>query len=136
MSIHVFGHPRICSGRRSAHTWDSRTLPYLVGLQDSTSCWAFLKKLNVATSGTFQLTTDGLPAYKLNVPFMFGMRVKFAQLIKTYSSSQEETRYLPAKIDSIEKRPLFGTPNDDQICTSHIERLIYRFGCTCDVSRG
>jgi hypothetical protein len=38
------------------------------------------------------------------------MQVHFAQLIKQYESSQEVTRYSPAKIKSIEKLPIFGSP--------------------------
>ena len=56
------------------------------------------------------MTTDGLRAYTLNVPYVFGMQVNFAQLIKTYASTQETTRYSPAKISSIEKLPIFGEP--------------------------
>src|SRR5882757_1952566 len=33
------------------------------------------------------------------------------------------TRYPRAKIDSTEKLPIFGSPEDDRICTSHIERF-------------
>jgi IS1 family transposase len=68
-------------------------------------------------------TTDGLAAYRQNVPFAFGMQVDFAQLIKVYSSTQETTRYSPAAIISTEKLSMFGDPDDDQICTSHIERF-------------
>ena len=41
-----------------------------------------------AVSGRFQLTTDGLRAYTLNVPFVFGTQADFAQLIKNYASTQ------------------------------------------------
>jgi transposase InsO family protein len=49
--------------------------------------------------------------------------VDFAQLIKVYSSTQETTRYSPAKIISTERLPMFGNPDDEKICTSHIERF-------------
>jgi hypothetical protein len=49
--------------------------------------------------------------------------VDFAQLIKVYGSTQETTRYSPAQIISSEKLPLFGTPDEDKIITSHIERF-------------
>lgn len=97
-------------------------LAHHVGQRDNATCWQFLLKLAKATSGRFQLTSDGLTAYKLNVPFVFGMRVDFAQLIKTYQASQEVTRYSPAKIESIEKRPLFGDCDFERISTSHVER--------------
>jgi transposase-like protein/IS1 family transposase len=99
-------------------------LAHQVGNRDGETCWKFMLKLKSACGkGRFQLTTDGLAAYRQNVPFAFGMQVDFAQLIKVYSSTQETTRYSPAKIISTEKLPMFGDPDDDQICTSHIERF-------------
>jgi IS1 family transposase len=99
-------------------------LAHQVGHRDSNTCWTFLMKLKSAVgTGRFQLTTDGLKAYTNNVPYAFGMQVDFAQLIKTYESSQETTRYSPAKIISTEKLPIFGEPEEDRISTSHIERM-------------
>jgi hypothetical protein len=56
------------------------------------------------------------------------MQVDFGQLIKVYGSTQEQTRYSPATIISAEKLPIFGECDEDNICTSHIERfnLTYR----------
>src|SRR3954449_11219762 len=83
-------------------------LAHQVGQRDSETCWSFLMKLKSAVgSGRFQITTDGLRAYTLNVPYAFGMQVHFAQLVKNYESSQEVTRYSPAKIKSIQKLPIF-----------------------------
>jgi IS1 family transposase len=99
-------------------------LAHQVGQRDSATCWSFLLKLKNAVSGDrFQLTTDGLSHYRNNVPFAFGMQVDFAVLIKTYASTQETTRYSPAKIQSIDKLPIFGDCDEDRICTSHIERM-------------
>jgi IS1 family transposase len=99
-------------------------LAHQVGQRDSDTCWAFMLKLKAAIgSGRFQLTTDGLAAYKTNVPFAFGMQVDFAQLIKVYGNTQAETRYSPATIISTEKLPMFGNPDEASISTSHIERF-------------
>jgi len=98
-------------------------LAHQVGQRDSATCWTFLQKLKRATSGHFQLSTDGLNAYTNNVPFTFGDQVDFGQLVKTYAAQQEVTRYSPATIISAEKRPVFGSPDSDRICTSHIERM-------------
>jgi len=99
-------------------------LAHKVGLRDHETCWAFLLKLKSAIgNGHFQMTTDGLRSYTLNVPYVFGMQVSFAQLIKSYSSSQEQTRYSPATISGIEKLPIFGAPEEDRISTSFIERF-------------
>jgi transposase-like protein/IS1 family transposase len=98
-------------------------LAHKVGQRDNATCCALLEKLYQATGSRFQLTTDGLRAYTLNVPFVLGNRVDFAQLIKVYSSTQEETRYSPAKIISAEKHTIFGSPDESRICTSHVERV-------------
>jgi transposase-like protein/IS1 family transposase len=98
-------------------------LAYQVGLRDGATCCEFLTKLNAATLGRFQLTTDGLKTYTLNVPFILGTRTDFAQLVKVYTSTQEQTRYSPARIISAEKVPQFGNPDEDRISTSHIERM-------------
>jgi transposase-like protein/IS1 family transposase len=94
-----------------------------IGQRDTATSMRFLKQLNAATSGRFQLSTDGLGSYTLNVPFVFGSRVDFAQLIKNFQSTQSTVRYSPAKITNTEKLPRFGNPDFDKICTSHVERL-------------
>lgn len=97
-------------------------LAHKVGLRDLPTCLDFLRDLKRATSGRFQVSTDGLNVYTNNVPFELGGRVDFAQLIKVYSGSQDTTRYSPARIIDAEKVPRFGNPDWDRICTSHIER--------------
>jgi IS1 family transposase len=99
-------------------------LSHKVGQRDQDTCWQFLLNLKRAVgTGRFQMTTDGLRAYTLNVPYVFGNQVGFAQLIKVYGSSQEETRYSPARIIGTERLPIFGEPEDDRISTSYIERF-------------
>jgi Integrase core domain len=44
-------------------------------------------------------------------------------LIKNYASTQEVTRYSPARITNIEKLPMFGDCDEDRISTSYIERF-------------
>jgi hypothetical protein len=74
-------------------------LAHQVGQRDSDTCWAFLMKMKSAVgTGRFQLTTDDLAGYRQNVPFAFQFQVDFAVLIKNYSSTQETTRYSPAKL--------------------------------------
>jgi hypothetical protein len=82
-----------------------------------------MKLKSAIGSGRLQLTTDGLAAYRMNVPFAFQSQVDFAVLIKNYASSQETTRYSPAKITNMEKLPIFGDCDEHRISTSHIERF-------------
>lgn len=98
-------------------------LSHIVGKRDNATCRTFLTRLNAATVGRTQVTSDGLPAYTYNVPMYMGSRVDFAQLIKSYSSTQSETRYSPATITGIEKTPRFGQRDADHISTSYSERF-------------
>lgn len=98
-------------------------LAHHVGLREENDCHAFLKRLNNATIGECQVTSDGLRAYTHNVPFYMGSRVKFAQLVKNYSNTQAENRYSPAAIIGAEKTPRFGDPDPELISTSYSERL-------------
>lgn len=83
----------------------------------------FTEKLEQATSGRFQLSTDGFPAYYDAVLYSLGTRVDFGQLVKVYSHPQErETRYSPAEVVSATATPRFGNPDPELICTSHVER--------------
>ncbi|MEN1682023.1 MAG: hypothetical protein AAGJ46_20775 [Planctomycetota bacterium] len=98
-------------------------LAHHVGDRDSRSCWSFLTKLRRATAARFQLSSDGLAAYRMTVPFVFRGSVDFAQLVKQYASTQVTTRYSPATIIGAEKHSRMGSPDLEKTCTSHVERL-------------
>lgn len=85
----------------------------------------FLGKLRhaVDVDRPFQVSTDGWAAYRYGVPFALGSNVNYGMLIKQYASTQEEKRYSPAQIISAEKKAVFGSPDMDKVCTSHIESL-------------
>ena len=97
-------------------------LAWHLGRRTKRDTEAFTEKLNGATAGNFQITTDGFAAYRDAVSLSLGTRVDFAQLIKVYASSQEETRYSPAEVVSTEVVPVIGRPDPEKICTSHVER--------------
>jgi hypothetical protein len=53
----------------------------------------------------------------------FGADIDYAMLIKLYGQSDDaERRYSPAECIGIEKRPITGTPVDEDISTSYVER--------------
>ena len=97
-------------------------LSHTVGLRNESTYDRFMRQLVGAVKGQCQITSDGLPLYR-RVPFYFGSRCSFAQLTKTYSSTQTETRYSPATIIGAEKVVRFGNPDKDKISTSYAERL-------------
>lgn len=63
-------------------------LCFELGRRDYTCTGRFIKKLERATSGRFQLTTDGFVPYIGTVEDTFGADIDFAQLIKVYSSDE------------------------------------------------
>ncbi len=98
-------------------------LAYHVGTREGNDCDQFLDKMDRAIAGRFQLTTDGWGAYKNAVPLKFRGRVDFARLVKNFQSVKGDIRYSPANIISIDKTVEVGNPDEDKICTSHVERL-------------
>lgn len=102
-----------------AHHMGDRTLPHTV---------AFIEKLDRATDGHFQFSTDAMTGYRDAVIYgPLGERVSYAQLIKIYESGREDKvtakRYSPTKFIKAIKKSVWGNPDLNRLCTSHIERL-------------
>jgi len=71
----------------------------------------------------YQLTTDGFPAHPGAVYKALGGRVDYAQHIKVDGQTPEgERRHRPAKVIGAEKKDIYGDPDMQRACTSHIER--------------
>jgi IS1 family transposase len=84
---------------------------------------AFVEKLDRATDGHFQLTTDGMSAYPDAIGYHLGTRTDYAVLIKEYGSdASAERRYSPPSIIGVSKTAVHGDPDPARICTSIIER--------------
>jgi len=95
-------------GKRTRET----TEEFLYGLQ-----W----RLN---DDRFQITTDGYFFYNA-IQGIFAGRADYAKLIKmfgNYSMDTPEARYSPPGIAEVISRVVEGRPDEDRICTSHIER--------------
>ena len=95
------------------------------GARDNNDTDVFLGKVRNAVdmSQRFQVSTDGLSTYTNGVPLAFGNACEFAQLVKKYKSTQEQTRYSPAVITSATKKVRYGNPDYDKISTSFVERM-------------
>jgi len=65
-------------------------LAWHLGDRDTTNTEAFTEKLSYATSGHFQLSTDGMPCYADAISYSLGTRVDYAQLIKVYGKQDVE----------------------------------------------
>lgn len=103
-------------------------LAWHLGQRTTEDTEAFTEKLDRATAGHFQLSTDGWESYPEAVSYSLGVRVDYAQLIKTYRAAhptqnpEGERRYSPSRVFEVFRVPRLGEPSTDAICTSHIER--------------
>lgn len=97
-------------------------LSWHLGKRDGFNTIEFIEKVEASTRGRFQLTTDGWASYPEAVKVMFEDRVDYARLIKQYGPAQEKHRYSPAQVVGVDVVPCCGKPDQDGICTSHIER--------------
>jgi IS1 family transposase len=99
-------------------------LAWHLGRRNSWDTHDFMEKLSAATAGKFQLTTDGFNAYPDAVEYNFGSRVDYAQLVKEFGQEggEEARRYAPPRLIGAEKITVSGEPEEDRICTSHVER--------------
>jgi transposase-like protein/IS1 family transposase len=99
-------------------------LAWHLGQRDMADTEVFTEKLERATSGHFQLTTDGWVGYPGAVAYSLGTRVDFAQLVKVYAKGDREgeQKYSPLEIVETITKPLIGHPDPRRVCTSIVER--------------
>jgi transposase-like protein/IS1 family transposase len=99
-------------------------LSWHLGRRTAEDASLFMAKTARATSGRYQLSTDGYNAYPAAVEQHLGARVDFAQLVKIFGqeTTDSERRYSPPSIIGTEKILVSGNPEESRICTSHVER--------------
>src|SRR5260370_24505358 len=100
-------------------------LAWHLGQRDGANTEAFTEKLGRATSGHFQLTTDGFGAYPDAVSYSLGTRVDYAQLIKHYGHDRDpqgDQKNSPPQVVDILTKVLIVSPESHRICTSIVER--------------
>ncbi len=104
---------------------DTKLVPsWLIGKRDSRDCYTFLTDLRSRLQpGRIQITTDGLASYLKVIEPLFGAdRTDYAQLIKSYESTQVETRYSPAVCTGIKVNVITGDPDPAHVSTGYVER--------------
>jgi transposase-like protein/IS1 family transposase len=105
--------------------FNKMVLAFHVGKRSPQATLAFADKLRHATSGRFQLSTDGFRPYLTAIPEAFGQSVDYAQLVKVYGNTPEQgtaARYSPGEVVGAYPVTCIGSPDEDRICTSHAER--------------
>lgn len=102
---------------------DTKLVPsFMVGDRDAPSARMFIEDLASRLDSRVQLTTDGLKVYINAVEDAFGANIDYAMLHKMYESTQEETRYSPARCVGCELKAVQGNPDPNHVSTSHVER--------------
>jgi len=86
---------------------------------------AFMRKLAVATSGRFHLSSDAYGTYEQSVNWNLGQRVDYGQVVKIFgkTSKDEQRKYSPARIIGCSRRVVSGEPELRKTSTSHCERM-------------
>ncbi len=86
----------------------------------------FAEKLAAAVSAEqrVQISTDGWAGYPEALDYHFGDRADFGTIVKEFGSpgAEELRRYSPPRLIGAEKSAVFGSPDEDRISTSHVER--------------
>jgi IS1 family transposase/transposase-like protein len=98
-------------------------LAWHLGRRTAANTDAFMEKVDRATAGRLQLTTDGFNAYPEAVAYHLGGQVDFATLEKEYGQDAEgQRRYSPPQIIGTRRTDVLGSPAPARVCTSHVER--------------
>ena len=96
---------------------------WLVGPRDATSAMLFMKDVSNRISGRVQITSDGLKTYIDAVDAAFGGSVDYAMLVKSYGEAPGPPgRYSPAICTGARKTWVRGSPKEEHVSTSFVER--------------
>ena len=102
---------------------ESKIIPtWHIGNRDIENATIFMEDLACRLKSKVQLTTDGHKMYLEAVQEGFGREIDYAMLVKSYESTQEETRYSPARCTGCKGTPITGNPEFKHISTSYVER--------------
>jgi IS1 family transposase len=127
-------HPRATAAPETAGdvwTWtaidtDSKlAISWLVADRSPEACDEFLRDTYERLANRVQLTSDGYGAYIWSMREVFGDKVDFAQLVKTFGAPPEApafARYSPPIVTGIKKTVRTGNPDERHISTSYVER--------------
>ncbi len=96
---------------------------WFVGERTTMNCYKFLRNLSPRLANRIQISTDGLRAYTLAMKAAFnGQPVDYGKVVKIYGENFGEGKYSPNICTGANRKIVFGCPDREQICTSHVER--------------
>ncbi|MCH7729257.1 MAG: hypothetical protein IH991_22665 [Planctomycetes bacterium] len=84
----------------------------------------FVHKLDTATAGQFQVSTDGWGPYGPAIREILRQRADHGVIVKNYTTvgGDDNRRYSPPTVSGCEKKAAWGSPDMEHVCTSHVER--------------
>ena len=97
-----------------------------LGRRTEQHCAQFIAKLEARTSGHFHISTDGFKSYPTTIKKYLGHRVDHGVMLKIFGRAIDDPHrhYSPPRIVGAARTPMHGTAyQQDQICTSHVERM-------------
>lgn len=96
---------------------------YRIGKRNLPNARAFMNDLAGRLDNRVQLSFDSLRAYITATEEAFGRAVDYGQIVKIYEAEPIGAgRYSPPHVIDAERTVIAGNPDQDHICTSHIER--------------
>jgi len=104
---------------------DTKLIPaFRVGRRDYVNTNLFLGDLASRLKYRIQLSSDGLQHYAPAVETVWGVGIDYGQIVKTYESPEqaEQRKYSPPKVVRVSKSVIVGSPDEEQISTSLIEK--------------
>jgi IS1 family transposase len=114
-----------CDVTRKVTDADTRMVPsYFVGKRDSYSANTFVEDLAARLdSERVQVSTDALAAYVDAIERGFGSDADYAQIVKTFASSDlSPGRYSPPEVLRVQRKLISGNPDFKHVSTSYVER--------------
>ncbi|WP_199725167.1 DDE-type integrase/transposase/recombinase [Neisseria weixii] len=99
-------------------------LSWLVGARNADCAKLFMQDVASRLANRVQLTTDGHHPYLQAVEDAFGGEIDYAMLVKLYGSqpTDDKRRYSPSGFKGAYKQIISGSPVDEHISTSFVER--------------
>lgn len=103
---------------------DSKLVPaFRVGKRTRENAVLFMSDLSNRLANRVQLSSDSLNTYVDAVERAFGADVDYGQIVKFYDAEPIGAgRYAPPRVTGAERTVIAGSPDQSQICTSHVER--------------
>lgn len=93
----------------------------------------FMEDLAARLRHQVQISSDALPHYRGAIERAFGCQVDYGSIIKTYGHTdlEEQRRYSPPEVVSVERMPVQGAPVIDLISTSYVEKQNHTLRMHC-----